>query len=543
MAELVGWLTPAPNKRTLRLMRCRCCLILAILTSLTVPLPATAQDHQHELGTVTFPTSCQPAVQSEFEKGVAMLHSYWFNYAGQTFRGVLEKDPGCAMAYWGIALDLLGNTLSSPPSPQAARSAWEQLEKARGVEVKTERERMWLDAIRAYFKNYDSVPVERRLVAYNDAMRQLTERFPQDFEAQVYYALTLQASAPKADMTYANQNRSVAMLEKLYATNPQHPGITHYLIHGYDFAPVAEQGIPAARRYAAIAPAVPHARHMPAHIYSMVGLWQDSITSNMSALEIQPDYYHAADFTVYAHLQLAQDQQAAKLIEKALATPERGDRPPTMANYTAKVAMPARYVLERADWAAAAALPITPTEHPMADSLAHFTRGLGMARLGNREGATRELDAMQRLRAALEKSGDAYWADRTGEQILAVSAWVTAAGGAIEPAIAEARKAADSEEASIKHVAMENRLYPLRELLGDLLLEAKRPKEAYAEYLAALKQYPNRFRGLYGAARAAEAAGDAANAAAYYRRVVELAAHADGARPEVQRAQAFLSKR
>lgn len=536
-------MTPGRNERILRLMRCRCCPGLVILSAvLILAAPAVAQDHQHDLGTVSFPTSCQPAVQPEFEKGVAMLHSYWFNYAGQTFRSVLEKDPGCVMAYWGIALDLQGNTLSSPPTAAAARAAWEQLEKARGIEVKTERERMWLDAIRAYFRNHDTVPVGQRLIAYNDAMRQVTERFPDDFEAQVYYALTLQASAPKNDITYANQNRSVAMLEKLYARNPQHPGITHYLIHGYDFAPVAEQGIPAARRYAAIAPAVPHARHMPAHIYSMVGLWQDSITSNMSALEIQPDYYHAADFTVYAHLQLAQDRDAAKLIEKALATPERGDRPPTMANYTAKVAMPARYVLERADWAAAAALPITPTEHPMADSLAHFTRGLGMARLGNRDGAAREIDAMQRLRGALEKSGDAYWADRTAEQILAVSAWVTAAGGAIEPAIAQARQAAESEEASIKHVAMENRLYPLRELLGDLLLEVKRPKEAYAEYLAALKQYPNRFRGLYGAARAAEAAGDAVNASGYYRRVVEVAAHADSARPEVQRAQAFLAK-
>ena len=472
-----------------------------------------------------------------------MLHSYWFSYAGKTFRGVLEQDPGCAMAYWGIALDMMGNTLSSPPPAQTARQAWELLEKARGVDAKTERERMWLDAARAYFRNSDTVSVERRLTAYNDAMRSIAERFPDDFEAQVYYALTLQSSAPKSDTTYANQLKSAAMLEKLYAANPQHPGITHYLIHAYDFAPFADQGIPAARRYASIAPAVPHARHMPSHIYSMVGLWQDSINSNLSALEIQPDYYHAADFTVYAHLQLAQDQQAAKMIEKALATPERGDRPPTMANYTAKVAMPARYVLERADWKAAAALPIVPTEHPMADSLAHFTRGLGMARLHDRQGASKEIDAMQRLRAAMEKSGDAYWAARTAEQILAVQAWMTLSDGAIEKAVAEARRAADGEEASIKHVAMENRLYPMRELLGDLLLEAKRPKDAYAEYVASLKQYPNRFRGLYGAARAAEAAGDSTNAGLYYRRLIELAAHADAIRPEVSHARDYLSRR
>lgn len=518
-------------------------LILVFCLVFANPVRGSAQEHQHELGTVSFPTSCQPAVQAEFEKGVAMLHSYWFNYAGQTFRSVLEKDPGCAMAYWGIALDLLGNSLSSPPSAQAARTAWELLEKARAVDAKTDRERMWIDAIRAYFRNHDTVPVARRLESYNDAMRQLAERFPQDFEAQVYYALTLQASAPKGDMTYANQNQSVAMLEKLYAANPQHPGITHYLIHGYDFAPVADKGIPAARRYASIAPAVPHARHMPAHIYSMVGLWQDSITSNLSALEIQPDYYHASDFTVYAHLQLAQDETAAKMIAKSLATPERGDRPPSMANYTAKAAMPARYVLERADWRAAAALPIAPTEYPQADSLTHFTRGLGMARLGDSKSAAAEIDAMNRLRAAMEKSGDAYWSARTAEQIQAVSAWVALAAGAREKAAAMMRQAADGEDASIKHVAMENRLYPMRELLADLLLESGNAEDALAEFRRALTQQPNRYRGLYGAARAAEALGDRAAAAAYYRQLIELSKTAEGTRPELTRARAFVGQR
>jgi tetratricopeptide (TPR) repeat protein len=281
---------------------------------------------------------------------------------------------------------------------------------------------------------------------------------------------------------------------------------------------------------------------MPAHIYSMVGMWQDSITSNLSALEIQPDYYHAADFTVYAHLQLAQDAAAAKLIEKALATPERGDRPPSMANYTAKASMPARYVLERADWKAAAALPIVPTEFPQADSLTHFTRGFGLARLGDRAGARREIDAMQRLRAAMTKAGDTYWADRTQEQILAVSAWIALSEGSKDQAVTLMRQAADGEDASIKHVAMENRLYPMRELLADLLLEAGRPKDAAAEYARALKQTPNRYRGLFGAARAAEAAGDTAGARAFYARVIELSAHADGVRPELQRARSYVER-
>jgi tetratricopeptide (TPR) repeat protein len=508
-----------------------------ILVSLVGSVGAGAQ--HHELGKVTFPTTCSPSVQAEFESGVAMLHSYWFNYAGKTFQSVLQKDPTCAMAYWGIALDLLGNTLAAPPTPQAARAAWDVLEKARTVEVKSERERAWLDAIRAYFRDHDKLPVETRLAAYNTAMEQVAARYPDDFDAQVYYALTLQASAPKSDMTYANQYKSAAILEKLYTQNPQHPGITHYLIHAYDFAPFADKGIPAARRYAGIAPAVPHARHMPAHIYSMVGLWQDSITSNLSALEIQPDYYHAADFAVYAHLQLAQDDQAARMIQKAVNTPERGDRPPTLANFTALQAMPARYVLERADWAGAAALPVKPSEHAMADSLTHFTRGLGMARTGNLQGAKTEIDVLRSLQARMRKADDAYWADRTQEQIDAVSAWVALAEGAPDKAVALMRRASDGEDGSIKHVAMENRLYPMRELLGDLLLQAKQPKAALAEYVRSLKDHPNRYRGLYGAARAAEALGDRPTAVSYYSKLIELSQHADGVRPELEHARAY----
>jgi tetratricopeptide (TPR) repeat protein len=507
---------------------------------LTAPHTWSAQHQHDQLGKVAFPTSCSPAVQQEFERGVAMLHSYWFNYAGKTFRSVLERDPSCAIAYWGIALDLLGNTLSAPPSADAARSAWDMLERARAVPARAPRERDWLDAIRTYFRDFDKLPVEARLLAYNKAMRELSERYPDDFEAQVYYALTLQASAPKTDLTYANQFKSAAILEKLYLQNPQHPGITHYLIHAYDFAPLAEKGIPAARRYADIAPAVPHARHMPAHIYSMTGLWEDSIKSNLSALEIQPDYYHAADFTVYAHLQLAQDAKARALIDTALKTPPRGDRPRNVGDDTARAAMPARYVLERGDWAAAAALPVSGSKSPQADSLTRFTRGLGAARRGDAAKARAEIEAMRGLHAALEKSGERYWADRTEEQIFAVSAWVAQHEGAREEAVALMRKAADSEDGSLKHVAMENRLYPLRELLGDLLLEGGQAAAALAEYQHALKQTPNRYRGLYGAARAAEAAGDRQAAADYYGKLIALAKTGDGTRAELQRAQAFL---
>jgi hypothetical protein len=503
--------------------------------------PAATQ--HHELGTVHFPTSCQPAVQAEFERGVAMLHSYWFNYAGKTFRAVLEQDPACAMAYWGIAMDVLGNTLAAPPSTAQAREAWEVLEKARSVTAKTDRERQWIEAIRTYYRDYEKAPLETRLTAYSRAMGEIAQRYPDDFEAQVFHALTLQASASKRDLTYASQRKSAAILEKLYAQNPEHPGITHYLIHAYDFAPFADQGIAAARRYASIAPAVPHARHMPAHIYSMVGLWEDSIASNLAALEIQPDYYHASDFAVYAHLQLTQDTQAARMIDQAVNTPPRGDRPPTISNYTALAAMPARYVLERADWKGAAGLPVSATSYPQADAISRFTRGLGMARTGNVRGARAEIEALRSLRATLLKSAESYWADRVQEQILAVSAWVALADGAPAQAIDSMRRAASGEDGSLKHVAMENRLYPMRELLGDLLLEARRPADAFAEYLNAVQHHPNRFRALYGAARAAEAAADRPNAVGYYSKLIDLASRGDGTRPEVERARAYVRQR
>src|SRR5262245_38187422 len=504
-------------------------------------LPASGADSQ--LGKVSFPTSCDPKVQAQFERGVAMLHSYWFINARKTFESVLQQDPGCAMAYWGIAVDLLGNSLVGPPPAKVAQEAWQALEKARAVGAKTARERDWIEALSAYFRDHDKVDVNTRLLAYTKAMEGMTQRYPDDYEAWAYYALTLQASAPKTDKTYSNQLKSAEILERLFKQNPEHPGVAHYLVHAYDYPPLADKGIRIANIYGKLAPAASHARHMPSHIYSMVGMWEDSVASNLSALEIQPDYYHAADFTVYAHLQLAQDAKAKAMIEKATKTADTGTRVVTFVNFTALAAMPARYVLERGDWAGAAALPMMPTQHPQADSITRFARGLGMARSGNLAGAKQEIEAMQALRAALAKSNQQYWAERTDEQVYAVSAWIAKAEGNRDLAGKLMRAAADSADGAVKHVAMENRLYPMRELLGDLLLEMGQASAALPEYEASLVENRNRYRAFWGAARAAEGAGDRKKARDYYARIVELTRNADTQRPELARAKAYLAQR
>jgi tetratricopeptide (TPR) repeat protein len=514
-------------------------VLLALLCLVALPRGGTAQEDK--LGHVSFPTSCAATVQRQFERGVAMLHSYWFTEARKAFDAVLQQDPACTMAYWGLAINHLGNSLGGPPLPKDAAAAAAALDRARAIGAKTPRERDWIEAIGAYYRDHDTVPLDARLAAYTRAMEAMTRRYPDDFEAWTYYALTLQASAPKSDKTYANQLKSAEILERLFKQNPQHPGVAHYLVHAYDYPPLAAQGIRIAGEYARIAPAAPHARHMPSHIYSMVGMWEESIASNRSALEVQPDYHHATDFMVYAHLQLAQDAKAKPLVDGIAALPTR--EYPILANFTAVAVIPARYALERGDWAGAAALPVVATGRAMADSLVRFARGLGMARSGDLTGANREIQALRELRGSLEKSHQSYWAERTDEQILAVSAWVAYAGGAREQALKEMRAAADGEDGSVKHVAMENRLYPMRELLAELLLQSGQPAAALREFESASKENPNRYRGLYGAARAAEAAGDRARAAEYFEKLVALASKADTVRPELAQAKTFLGRR
>jgi tetratricopeptide (TPR) repeat protein len=474
-------------------------------------------------------------VQPLFEKGVAMLHSFWFTEAETVFKDVIELDPSCAIAYWGVAVNLLGNSLAYPPPAKSEKLASEAVKKGREIGAKTQRERDWIEAIGAYYRDFETVPVEARLQAYEAAMKAMAERYPRDDEVRVYYALAMQAAASPSDTTYSRQRESAKILEEVYARNPSHPGAAHYLIHAYDFPPLAEQGLPAANRYASIAPAAPHARHMPSHIYTMLGLWKESIASNFSAIEIQPEYYHALDFAVYAYLQMAQDGRALELIRKGVSLAQQ--RPPSLQGYKNSVAaMPARYALERGDWKAASSLPITKNDWPYADSLTRYARGVGMARSGDLESARSEIAVLRELQRQLEKANESYWAERVGEEVAVVAGWIEQAKGNGAEAEKLIRGAADSEDAAVKKVSMENLLYPMREWLAELLLIQGQPEGALREYEIALAARPNRFRGLYGGAKAAESCGKRDRMAEYLAKLRSLTSNAD-ARPEL----AFLA--
>ena len=510
--------------------------------SLLAASPAFGHDDnvRNLVGKVTFPTSCDPKVQQTFETAVAMLHSYWFPESEKTFKAVLKDDPQCAIAYWGLAVTYLDNSLAFPPSAKNVVQAMEALEKARAIGAKTERERDWIEAIGAYYKDNDKLPLEERVRAYTKALERMTAKYPDDFEVRVFYALMLQTDAPKDDRTYANQRKSAEILEGLFAKSPEHPGAAHYLIHAYDYPPLAEKGISAAGKYAKIAPAAPHARHMPSHIYSMVGMWEESAVANRSALDARPDYYHAMDFMTYAYLQLGQEKKAHAMAEEMRAVVAKAG--PVTQGQTAVACIPARYALERGDWAAAAALPVTDLKAAHADSLTRFARGIGMARSGDLAGARAEIEAMKALKAALDKTSK-YWAARTEDQMFAVTAWIAKAQGDAARAEALMKEAADREDGSVKNVQMENRLYPLREMYAELLLENGKAAEALRHFEMSLKETPNRYRALYGATMAAHGAGDKAAARKYYDALAALSKGADGPRPELARARERIALR
>ncbi|HEY7556526.1 MAG TPA: hypothetical protein VIH18_17130 [Candidatus Binatia bacterium] len=502
---------------------------------------------QEKLGKVDFPVSCSPEAQVQFNRAVAMLHSFWFPQAPKAFAAVIETDPGCAMAHWGIAISQRANPLLGAADVGALKRGLEAVEKAKAAGAKTQRERDYIAAIELYYKDSEKLDHRTRTLAYEKAMERLYLAYSQDTEAAIFYALALNEAIDYEDKTYARQLKAGQILEKVLAKQPEHPGVLHYLIHSYDFPPLAARGLPTAQRYASVAPSAPHALHMPSHIFSMLGLWQDSIKSNRQALGVAKNYVHAMDFMVYAHLQGAQDVEAKRLVDESAAlfkaqaptaqlTPTGG----VLAVHTAFAAIPARYTIERGAWAEAAALQPRPST-PAADAITYFVRAMGSLRKGDVVRAHKDIEQLQSLKDTLLKAKQKYWAGQVEIQRRAAAAWVAHAEGKKDEALKSMRSAAALEDASEKHVAMENRLWPMRELLGELLLETKAPAEALKEFEASFKAAPNRFRGYYGAAKAAELSRDQEKARTYYEKLVALCQLADAERPELAEAKAFLA--
>lgn len=528
--------------------------ISALAIALNLPtyvFSQTAQGSQavEKFGTVHFPTSCNPAAQRQFEHALALLHSFNYPNTVAEFKSVLEADPQCAIAYWGIAISQRQNPLVGPFDGATLKRGLEAAQQGLALGPKTEREGDWIRSIETLYKDYDTVSQTQRSLAYEQAMAKLSTKYPRDTEAAIFYALALNEAASHSDKTYAKQIKAGTILEKIYRTQPDHPGVAHYLIHSYDCTALAQRGLPFANRYASIAPDAPHALHMPSHTYSMLGMWPESVKSNEAALNVMmrdaakawpganhPSAPHSWDFMEYAYLQMGMNNQAASVRDQADAARKFPFERPTV--YMALAAIPARYALERGAWKEAAALQPRGNYAP-AESITYFTRALGSARSGDPQAAQPSIDKLRELRATLEKAQQDYWAGQTEAQILAASAWMELALGNSQEAVMHMRQAADLEDASEKDVAMENRLYPMRELLGDMLLELKHPKEALAEYEAALKATPNRLRGLYGAAKSAQMMKDDAKAARYFDKLILLTKNADADLPEVRDARAF----
>ena len=473
-------------------------LVVAIgLVLSTLPLPAGAQDDSR-LGSVHFETSCNEQAQRRFNRGMRYQHSFWYQASEEIFQDVLNADPECGIAYWGLALSLLFNPHAPPPAPNLPRGL-AAIEKGKAVGAKTQRERDYIDALGIMYADHDKLPHGRRVQAYLTAMEALAARYPQDDEAQILHAIALNVAASPNDKTYANQFKGAAILEPLFKRKPNHPGIAHYLIHLHDTPELAKEGLDAARRYAAIAPAAPHAQHMPSHIFTRLGAWKESIASNVASANAAKaskefdDQIHAQDYMVYAYLQIGQDEKARTLIAEMHAT--TGINPNRFTAPYALAVSPARYAIERADWKAAAAVEVRPSRFPQADALTFFSRALGSARLGNLEAAKAEMATLAELREKLRTAKDAYWTEQVDMQVQIASAWILFAEGKHTEALEGMSAAADAEDRTEKHPVTPGGPTPARELYGAMLLERGMAIEALAAFEVHVKERAEPARG------------------------------------------------
>jgi tetratricopeptide (TPR) repeat protein len=534
---------------------------LAFVTALS-PAARAQEEHAHthggadQLGTVHFPTSCKPEVAADFTRAVALLHSFGYEESRLAFQGVAAKDPACGMAQWGIAMTYY-HPIWAPPSPTELAAGKAAAIQALDLGAKTDREKGYIDAIAVFYSHEQRLDHRARAGAYRDAMEKLSQRLPDDHEAAIFYAIAIQGAKPANDPTHADDKKSAAILNRLLASEPNHPGVAHYMIHAFDYPELASDALPAARAYAKIAPSAPHALHMPSHIFTRLGLWQESIASNLDSAKAgrelmakrhpgaeHYDSVHAYDYLEYAYLQIGDGNRARQILTNTAAIHSVDQH--TFSVAYALAAIPARWALERRDWKGASALgpPAPEPAFSYVPAMTYFAQALGAARGGSPERAHAALKELERLHADLVKTpipGPYDWAGQIESMSLGAAAWVAWAERRKEQALELARAAAALEEKVGKNPVTPGALLPERELLGDMLLEMGRPADALAEYDASLRQTPKRFNGLFGAARAAELANQPARARELYAVLVQQCVEGS-ARPELAEARRYLGK-
>ncbi len=534
------------------------------LTAREVPAPGSLRS----AGIVKFPVSCNASVRPEFERGVALLHSFFYEESRRIFSSIAERDAACAMAQWGIA-QTWWHPIWTPPRPEEFEAGKAAAERAMSLKS-TPRERGFIEAIAAYYSTPDEpavAPVGQschgplgtpaRVLAYERSMRRVYDRFPGDFEVRVFYALAVLSLgyATPTDATLSNQKKAGEMLERLWKADPHHPGVAHYIIHSYDYPVLAQRALPAAQAYADIAPWVPHALHMPSHIFTRLGMWDESIATNLASAEAarayaaqrgrtatEVDELHALDYLMYSYLQEGRDAEARSVLEQIAGVRETFPEMEFVGAY-ALGAIPARYALEREAWLEAASVQIPQREqwgrYPFVEALFEYAHALGRIQTGDVQGARSAIERMRTLRDATTDIRFDYFRRHLDLQAQAATAWLAHADGHDDDAIAALRAAADVEDALGKHPVTPGALMPVREQLGALLLELKQPRDALIAYQAELKIYPARFRGLYGAGVAAEQAGDTKLARLYFGQLLKQAS-AHASRSELAHARDYL---
>jgi tetratricopeptide (TPR) repeat protein len=521
--------------------------------------PAAQQPQQHgehpapeKLGQVQFSTSCK-GVQGEFNRAVALLHSFSFSTANRAFQDVLAKDPACAMAYWGQAMAQWTNPFGGIKPPSIIANGKPVIDKGLTVGSPTPRERAYLEAVAELYKNADTADHRTRIVNYERAMEGVARANPTDMEAQIFYALAANQTALPTDKTYAQQKKAIAILAPLYKQHPNHPGLAHYLIHANDAPALAAAGLDAAKRYASIAPSAPHALHMPSHTFTRVGYWKESVDTNIRSAEAAmrdgtvAEALHAMDYEVYAYLQMAMDKKAIAVRDEVPSVMGKldinalGGAASGRGGLYATAAIPARFAMERGAWKEAAALATRTSPYPESDALLHFARAIGAARGGTPDAAAADLAQLEALRAKLEGMKDPFWTEQVRIQKEVATAWVTFAQGKRDEALAQLRKAADAEDATDKAAVSPGPLAPAREQLGEMLLAMNQPAAALTELEAVMKKEPRRFRATFGAGKAASLAGDKVKARKYFTELLGIAKTAETpVRAELAEARTFV---